>query len=108
MDALATVRSEVEELIRRSGLDPMRDEAATRKLVRDAVADYDARSLHGGMPFLDDVDSVAREVWDSVAGFGPLQKYLDDPEIEEIWINQPTRVFVGPERGRPKGTDYSG
>ena len=94
MDALATVRSEVEELIRRSGLDPMRDEAATRKLVRDAVADYDARSLHGGMPFLDDVDSVAREVWDSVAGFGPLQKYLDDPEIEEIWINQPTRVFV--------------
>lgn len=29
-----------------------------------------------------------------VAGVGPLQPYLDDPEIEEIWINEPTRVFV--------------
>jgi pilus assembly protein CpaF len=22
-----------------------------------------------------------------VAGFGPLQRYLDDPEVEEIWVN---------------------
>ena len=25
----------------------------------------------------------------NVAGLGPLQKYLDDPEVEEIWINDP-------------------
>jgi pilus assembly protein CpaF len=29
-----------------------------------------------------------------VAGFGPLQQYFDDPTVEEIWINEPTRVFV--------------
>ena len=29
-----------------------------------------------------------------VSGFGPLQRYLDDPEVEEIWINDPSRVFV--------------
>jgi len=23
-----------------------------------------------------------------VAGFASLQRYLDDPEIEEIWVNQ--------------------
>ncbi|HQY98282.1 MAG TPA: ATPase, T2SS/T4P/T4SS family [Phycicoccus sp.] len=94
MDALAIVRGEVEELIRRSGLDPARDPAAVRQLVRDAVKDYDARSVHGGMPYIDDIDRASRAVWDGVAGYGPLQKYFDDPEIEEIWINQPSRVFV--------------
>jgi len=29
-----------------------------------------------------------------VAGFGPLQPYLDDPSVEEVWINDPTRVFI--------------
>lgn len=73
MDALAIVRGEVEELIRRSGLDPARDSAAVRQLVRDAVKDYDARSVHGGMPYLDDIDRASRAVWDGVAGYGPLQ-----------------------------------
>jgi len=33
-------------------------------------------------------------VLEQVAGLGPLQRYLDDPEIEEIWVNEPGRVFV--------------
>lgn len=94
MDALRTLRDEVEELIRRSGLDPARDPVAVRAMVREAVADYDERALHGGLPFLGDVDTAAQALWDTVAGLGPLQRYLDDPEIEEIWINQPSRVFV--------------
>jgi pilus assembly protein CpaF len=27
-------------------------------------------------------------VFDAVAGPGPLQKYIDDPTVEEIWINE--------------------
>lgn len=94
MDAVATIESEVQELIRRSGLDPARDPDDVRRLVRDAVADYDARSLHGGLPAIGDALEAERSIWDSVAGYGPLQKYFDDPEIEEIWINEPSRVFV--------------
>ena len=41
-----------------------------------------------------DLMDKARAVLDAVAGFGPLQRYLDDPGIEEIWINDPSRVFV--------------
>ncbi len=26
--------------------------------------------------------------------FGPLQELIEDPEVEEIWINSPSRVFV--------------
>jgi pilus assembly protein CpaF len=94
MDAVHAVQGEVQELIRRSGLDPARDSAAVRTLVRDAVADYDERSIHGGMPLLGDRDEAAKAVWDTVAGFGPLQRYFDDPRVEEIWVNDPSRVFV--------------
>ncbi len=84
MDAVQVVQGEVRELIRRSGLDPSREPAAVRALVHDAVADYDERSLHGGMPPLGDRAQVAKAVWDTVAGFGPLQRYFDDPLVEEI------------------------
>ncbi len=94
MDAVATVETEVRELIRRSGLDPAREPVAVRRLVDEAVADYDERSMHGGMPALADPGQAAKVVWDQVAGFGPLQKYFDDPTIEEIWVNEPSRVFV--------------
>lgn len=94
MDALGIVQTEVVELIRRSGLDPAREPVAVRELVRAAVEDYDARSVQGGLPFLDDLDAAARTLWDGVAGYGALQKYFDDPSVEEIWINEPSRVFV--------------
>src|ERR1035437_3813660 len=86
MDAVRTVESEVRELIRRSGLDPTRDLREMRQLVDDAVADYDERSLHGGLPTLPDLGEATKSVLDAVAGFGPLQQYLEDPTIEEIWI----------------------
>ena len=94
MDAVRTVEAEVRELIRRSGLDPAREPGAVQRLVRDAVADYDQRSMHGGMPVLGDVARAEKSGWDTVAGFGPLQQYFDDPTVEEIWINEPTRVFI--------------
>ncbi|MDR6862181.1 Flp pilus assembly CpaF family ATPase [Phycicoccus sp. 3266] len=91
---MTTVESEVRELIRRSGLDPARDVRELDRLVREAVADYDERSLHGGLPSLANVEDAVKSVLDAVAGYGPLQQYFDDPEVEEIWINEPTKVFI--------------
>ncbi|TPG19289.1 CpaF family protein [Pedococcus bigeumensis] len=94
MDAVMTVESEVRELIRRSGVDPARDVVELDRLVRDAVADYDERSLHGSLPALANIEDAVKSVKDAVAGFGPLQPYFDDPDVEEIWINEPTKVFI--------------
>jgi pilus assembly protein CpaF len=94
VDAVTTVESEVRELIRRSGLDPARDGRALSELVLEAVTDYDERSLHGGLPALPARDDAVKAVIDAVAGYGPLQQYFDDPEVEEIWINEPSKVFV--------------
>ena len=94
MDAVAVIESDVRDLIRRSALDPVVDAVEIRRVIRDAVADYDDRSISGALPRLPDLDAAAKSILDAVAGFGPLQQYFDDPAVEEIWINEPTRVFV--------------
>ena len=103
MDVVGAVEDEVRELVRRRGLDPLTDPVSMRALVSEVVADYEERSLGGGVVPLADPAAAHREVLDAVAGFGPLQVYLDDPEIEEIWINEPGRVFVA-RRGRSELT----
>jgi pilus assembly protein CpaF len=87
VDAVGVVELEVRELVRRRGLDPAADSGAVRRLVDDVISEYDERSLGGALPSLVDARRAAREVYDAVAGFGPLQPYLDDPTVEEIWIN---------------------
>ncbi|MFI5075231.1 MAG: CpaF family protein, partial [Actinomycetales bacterium] len=93
-DAVRVVEDEVRELIRRSGLDPARHPAEVGRLVHDVITDYDERSLHGGMPVIVDRQEAAKQVLDTVAGFGPLQPYFDDPTVEEIWINEPSKIFI--------------
>ena len=93
-DARAVIEQEARELVRRRGLDPATDPAGIRRLVDEVVADYDERTLVSSLPPLADRRTITRQVYDAVAGFGPLQAYLDDPAIEEIWLNAPGRVFV--------------
>jgi len=92
--AQAILENEVRELVRRRGIDPIAEPAVVARLVDEVVADYRDRSITGPLPPLTDTSAVTRAVLDAVAGFGPLQPLLDDPEIEEIWINEPGRVFV--------------
>lgn len=93
-DGVVLLEGEVRELIRRRGLDPARDTDDVRALIAAAVADYDDRSLLGLVPQLDDVGDTTKALHDVITGLGPLQRYLDDPEIEEVWINEPGKVFV--------------
>lgn len=41
-----------------------------------------------------DESAVRRQAEDQLLGFGILQPLLDDPSIEEIWINSPSEIFV--------------
>nr|WP_308221708.1 hypothetical protein [Georgenia sp. EYE_87] len=93
-EGVTLLESEVRELVRRRGVDPARDADGVRALVSAALADYDDRSVAGLVPPIGDPEAAAKEVVDAVAGLGPLQRYLDDPEVEEIWINEPGKVFV--------------
>lgn len=94
MDAVAIVEDEVRELIRVRGLDPGSQLAEVRRLVAEAVTDYDERSLLGSLPPLGVLEQARRRVFDAVAGFGALQPLLDDPTVEEVWINSPTEIYA--------------
>jgi pilus assembly protein CpaF len=43
---------------------------------------------------LDDETDATAQVIATLTGFGALQPLLDDPDIEELWINAPDAVFV--------------
>jgi pilus assembly protein CpaF len=94
VEAVRIVEDEVRELIRRRGLDPLRQSGEVRRLVEAAVSDYDERALLAPLPPLGPLESARRFVFDAVAGFGALQPFLDDPGIEEIWINAPNEIYV--------------
>ncbi len=102
-EVLARIESDVRDQIRKRGVDPVRDVALVQKLVDEALAAWDERALVGAVAPVDDREHVARSVVDNLAGLGPLQRYLDDPEIEEIWINEPAQVFVA-RHGEPELT----
>ena len=93
MDGIGIVEDEVRELVRRRGLDPARQAAEVRRIVEAAVRDYDERSMLGSFPPLGRLDEAMRRVFDAVAGLGPLQPLLDDPTVEEIWINSPSEIY---------------
>jgi pilus assembly protein CpaF len=88
------IESQVRDQIRKRGVDPVRDVAAVRALVDDALVAWDERALVGAVAPVEDRTALAKSVLDNVAGLGPLQQYLDDPDVEEIWINDPAQVYV--------------
>jgi pilus assembly protein CpaF len=102
-EGVAILEQEVRELVRRRGLDPVRERGALDRLVAEAVGDYAERANRGLLPPLADAEAATRAVVDAVAGLGPLQQYLDDPAVEEIWINSPAQVFVARD-GAPELT----
>jgi len=82
------------EQVRREGIDPQRDTDRVRQLAEGLVRAHDERSLTGRVAPLADPAAMVTELLAGVSGLGPLQPYLDDPEVEELWINDPSRVFV--------------
>ena len=79
----------VREVVRREGVDPQRDAGVVRRIAESVVRDHDERSLTGVVAPVPDVEAVVGELVARVTGFGPLQPFLDDPAVEEVWINAP-------------------
>ena len=70
---------QVRGLVRSEGVDPQRDAGLVVRIVEGVVRDHDERSLTGMVAPAGDVDALVGELVARVAGFGPLQAFLDDP-----------------------------
>jgi pilus assembly protein CpaF len=84
----------VREIVRGEGVDPQRDASRVRRIAEGVVREHDERSLTGAVTPVPEPAAVVGELVARVSGFGVLQPFLDDAAVEEIWINDPTRVFV--------------
>src|SRR6478609_4655872 len=94
VDLVGELDQQVRSVVRREGVDPQLDVTRVRRIAEEVVRAHDERSLTGVVTPVPDPMAVIGELVARVSGFGALQRFLDDPEVEEIWINDPSRVFV--------------
>lgn len=92
--ATAAVVERVRERLRADESDPTRDPGYAERVIRSEVRRHNDFALARGFAPLDDEGACVREVLAQLTGYGPLQAYLDDPTVEEVWLNAPDRVFV--------------
>src|SRR5918993_286324 len=93
-DPVRTIAERVRTRVLREGVDLAGDGAVAARYATEEVRRYSERALAGAHAQLGDERGTAREVVASITGYGQLQPFFDDPEVEEIWINAPTRVFI--------------
>ena len=64
------------------------DEAALRSAVAEAVREAGTVLGSSGL------ERAVRDVRDELFGAGPLQRWLDDPEVTDVLVNAPDEVWV--------------
>lgn len=86
----------VRRAVAESGFDPVTDSERLREIVDQSFALFEVDNE-------EEQHAVTTAIMADIGGYGPLQKFLDDPEIEEIYVNSPTKVFIA-RRGRSELT----
>ena len=93
-DAVSAVTARVRERLRTEQTDPARHPELAAQIARAEVQRHNDFALARGIGAVDDEASCVRDVLAAVSGYGPLQSYLDDPTVEELWINAPDRIYI--------------
>ncbi|MDE1536106.1 CpaF family protein [Actinotignum sp. GS-2025c] len=88
------IEERVRATIRHRGIDPRRDAAFLETIVGETLSSFNDESVRGEHAALADTESVRSHLISQLSGYGPLQKFFDDPQVEEIWINAPDKIFV--------------
>jgi pilus assembly protein CpaF len=86
------VIQEVRTRVRTGGISPHEEVIELRHMVEDVLAQ--SKNVSNNAPDIEPPQRLAEQIATQVSGFGVLQNLLDDPSVEEIWINEPGRIFV--------------
>lgn len=77
----------VRQAVADSGIDPIVDSDALTEIIDQCFQTYPAESAEERR-----YQTTALRA--DIGGYGPLQKLLDNPEVEEVYLNSPAKVFV--------------
>jgi len=94
---LLEVERAVQERAKALALDMGRPEgrAAVRALLDEEMRGWADDVKRGIRPYdLSDPAGVAERAWRNLAGYGPLEPLLADPDVWEIMINAPDQIFA--------------
>lgn len=67
-------------------------EVELKHTLEDVIAEFE--STRWASDLTSSTHETKEEAIRELSGLGKLQPLLDDPSIEEIWINEPSRIFV--------------
>lgn len=70
------------------------DEERIRVLIRDHVEAYQRRAVTTNAPLLADPEAIEKRLFDGLLRLGILQPLMDAPDVEEIIVNGPGRIFL--------------
>lgn len=84
----------VRESLLAAQIDPQRDPDRASQIARSEVRWHNDLALARGERTIDDEVDYVRDILAQISGLGPLQAYLDDPEVEALWINAPDRILT--------------
>jgi pilus assembly protein CpaF len=87
--AVGEVIQEVRTRVRTGGISPHEEVIELRHMVEDILAQSTNAASDNESPQI-----LVEHIANQISGFGLLQPLLDDLSVEEIWINEPGRIFV--------------
>jgi pilus assembly protein CpaF len=93
-EAMSILEDDLRERIHSEAL---LDPPSLYRVAKDVVRKYRERAVIEDLPSIADDHSdgeVAGELIKRLSGFGALSDLLEDPRVEEIWVNSPGAVFI--------------
>ena len=87
--AVGEVIQEVRTRVRTGGISPHEEVIELRHMVEDILSQSTSAASDHESPQV-----LVEQIANHISGFGQLQPLLDDLSVEEIWINEPGRIFV--------------
>lgn len=87
------VRTKIAEI----GFDPILDSVNLKQVVAQSFIEYPAEDA-------EQQRAQTTQLLAEIGGYGELQFFLNDPEIEEIYINSPAKIFIA-KQGRSELTN---
>src|SRR5919106_876050 len=106
MSAVERQRDELARQLREALIDQRRADAAAGRRPSGDLGDAVHELVEREAAILPDSEraQIAARILRDTVGLGPLEELLADPEVEEVMVNGPDRVYVE-RRGRIESTE---